>query len=317
MDDGTYLVTGAFGCIGAWVTRLLLLDGASVIAFDAGTAGHRLDAALVGVDTRRLTWASGDVTDSALVGATLAAHEVGHIIHLAALQVPSCHADPVLGARVNVVGHMTMLQAAREYTPGRPLVYASSVGAYAAPGSEHSLADSPSTFYGVYKRAGEQAASLYWRDFGVSSLGLRPHTVYGPGRDTGLTSEPTAAILAAAADEAFHMSFGGLIELQYVEDVAQSFIDASRSGFSGADVVDLAGHTVTMSEVVASIERVLPRSRGTITFDDIQLPFPTGLGGAPAPFPRVEDRSVEDGIRATIEHTRRVLAHATHQPTAL
>jgi nucleoside-diphosphate-sugar epimerase len=39
--DG-HLVTGALGCIGAWVVRQLLDDGERVVALDAGGSDHRL-----------------------------------------------------------------------------------------------------------------------------------------------------------------------------------------------------------------------------------------------------------------------------------
>jgi nucleoside-diphosphate-sugar epimerase len=66
------------------------------------------------------------------------------------------------------------------------LVYASSIAALGD-------ADHPSTLYGIFKWANEGTAERYFEDYGVSSIGLRPHTVYGPGRDQGLTSAPTVA----------------------------------------------------------------------------------------------------------------------------
>jgi len=310
-DNGTYLVTGALGCIGAWTTRLLLRDGATVIALDAGSAEHRLEAALLDTPTERLVRVAGDVTDLEQISQIIGEHDVDAIIHLAALQVPSCQANPVLGSKVNVVGQLTMLEATKTLANGRPLVYASSVGAYSPEGGANGLADPPATFYGVFKRAGEQAAALYSEKFGVSSLGIRPHTVYGPGRDFGISSEPTFALMAAIDGTPFNMTFGGLIELQYVEDVAQSFINASRSDFKGAEVVDLKGHTVPMGVVIDAITAAVPASAGLITFDDVQLPFPTGLGDDEAPFTRAADRTVEEGMRATVEHVERVRSAAT------
>lgn len=303
-EHSTYLVTGALGCIGSWVTRLLLREGASVIALDAGSADHRLKGALIDTPTGRLVRVTGDVTDLDEITRVVAQHEVDAIIHLAALQVPSCQADPVLGAKVNVVGQLVMLEVAKNLGGGRPLVYASSVGAYSPQGGERGLADPPATFYGVYKRAGEQAAALYSEKFGLSSLGIRPHTVYGPGRDFGVSSEPTFALVAAVEGNPFHLSYGGSLELQYVEDVAQSFINASRSDFRGSEVVDLKGHTVPMHEVVEAIYSAVPAATGTITFDDVQLPFPTDLGHDAAPFERAADRSIKAGMRATAEHVR-------------
>lgn len=192
----------------------------------------------------------------------------------------------------------------------RPLVYASSVGAYAPAGGEQGLADPPATFYGVYKRAGEQAAALYAKNFDVASIGIRPHTVYGPGRDVGVSAQPTYAVLAAAEGRPYHMPYGGNVQLQFVEDVAQSFVNASRSDFEGSCVVDLVGHSVTMSDVVDAITAAVPGSKGTITFDDVQLPFPTGLGTGDSPFPRAADRSIADGVWATVAHAERVLRQA-------
>ena len=44
--------------------------------------------------------------------------------------------------------------------------------------------------------------AVYFRDEGLSSIGLRPYVVYGAGRDQGMTSTPTKAMLAAAAGTA-------------------------------------------------------------------------------------------------------------------
>ncbi len=125
-----------------------------------------------------------------------------------------------------------------------PLVYASSIAAYDSIDESHPAPDmkgTPGTIYGVFKRANEGSAQIYWSENGVPSIGLRPHTVYGPGRDQGVTSAPTTAMLAAAAGVAFHLPYGGSAQLQYVPDVARAFIQASLSQASGAHVYDLAG----------------------------------------------------------------------------
>ena len=123
------------------------------------------------------------------------------MIHLAALQVPFCRADPPLGARVNVLGTVNVFEAAKARPHLAPITYASSIAAFDANGT---MAGHPGTIYGVYKRANESTAAVYFAENGVSSTGLRPHTVYGVGRDQGLTSAPTTAMLAAAAGTAVH-----------------------------------------------------------------------------------------------------------------
>ena len=67
----------------------------------------------------------------------------------------------------------------------------------------------PGNHYGVYKFANEGTARIYLADAGVPSVGLRPMTVFGAGRDQGMTSSPTVAIAAAVLGTPFRISFGG------------------------------------------------------------------------------------------------------------
>ena len=82
----------------------------------------------------------------------------------------------------------------------------------------------PSTHYGVFKCCNEGNARIYFQDYGISSVGLRPWTVYGVGRDLGMTSEPTKAIKAVLLGRPYHISFGGWSDFQYVDDVAKAFV---------------------------------------------------------------------------------------------
>jgi nucleoside-diphosphate-sugar epimerase len=138
---------------------------------------------------------------------------ITHIIHLAALQVPFCKAKPSLGAAVNVVGTVNVFEAAKR-AGLKQVVYASSVAVYGiseeypdAP-LAHDAPHKPRTLYGVYKHANEGSARISYQDDGISSIGLRPYIVYGPGRDQGMTSGPTKAILAAVLGQPYHIGFG-------------------------------------------------------------------------------------------------------------
>jgi UDP-glucuronate 4-epimerase len=309
-SEERFLVTGAHGCIGAWVIRRLLSEGAEVVALDVSDDDHRLRIVLDEAEVSALPRVRTDITDLDALERTLAEHEITNVIHLAALQVPFCRADPSLGAQVNVVGTVNVLEAAaRRSVAMAPVVYASSIAAYDADGTLDG-ATGPGTLYGVYKRANEGTAALYWSDREVASVGLRPHTVYGPGRDQGLTSSPTAAMLAAAAGRPFEIPFGGRFQFQYAPDVAAAFILASRSQAQSATVHGLAGRAVHMSEVVAAIEAGAPEAAGTITFVDEQLPFPPEadraslrevIGEAP-------ETPLQDGVRDTIGCFRELLA---------
>ena len=231
-----YLVTGAYGCIGSWAVRLLLDEGCGVTTYDLGGSDHRLRLLLDDAELAALDRVRGDVTDLAQLRGTMEERGITHVIHLAALQVPFVRANPPLGASVNVVGTVVVFEAVRALGPlAGTLTYASSIAAYdpPEPGHEHEQRGMPSTLYGVFKRANEETAGVYWADYSIASIGLRPHTVYGLGRDQGVTSAPTKAMLAAAAGTSYRIPYGGRAELQHARDVARQFIAASRADGRG------------------------------------------------------------------------------------
>src|SRR3954451_6221711 len=157
------LVTGVLGCIGAWTARLLLEDGRSVVGYDLGPSQHRLELVLTPEQRARLTLVRGDITDAAALGRALDEHEVGSIVHLAALQLPFCRADPELGARVNVLGTVNVFEAVNARRGRIPqVVYASSVAVYGPDDSGAQLGPMrPATHYGFYKLANEGTARVY------------------------------------------------------------------------------------------------------------------------------------------------------------
>ncbi len=274
MSDERFLVTGALGCIGAWAATLLAREGTHVVAYDLGDDDHRLRLVASPEEIDAVTFVRGDVTDLDQLERTLAEHEITHVVHLAALQVPFVKANPPLGARVNVVGTVNVFQAALRHGLATPIAYASTAAVYDDRGERV-----PRTLYGVFKIANEGTGSVYWADEGMASVGIRPFVVFGPGRDQGLTSGPTLAMEAAARAEPYRIAFGGRTELHYAPDVARGFIAAARSGVAGAFVYDFPGTAVHMSEVVAAIEAAAPDARGLVDFDDVPLPFPEELPG--------------------------------------
>jgi UDP-glucuronate 4-epimerase len=281
-----YLVTGAYGCIGAWTVQQLVADGREVVTFDAGTDARRLRLLMDDEQVGSVAQVRGDISHLEAVERVIEEYAVTNVIHLAALQVPFCRQDPPLGARVNVLGTVNLFEAARRRAGQiRTIVYASSIAAHPPEHSDdRTLGDGdgdgdglPTTLYGVYKRANEGTAHVYWVDHGLASIGLRPHTVFGVGRDQGLTSAPTFAALAAATGQAYHIPYGGRHQLQYASDVAAAFIRASEADFAGAAVYDLGGEVTSIGDVIAAIERAVPESRGALTYDpDVRLPFPSG-----------------------------------------
>ncbi len=315
LNPQRFLVTGALGCIGAWVVRNLVREGTPVAVLDLASNPHRLRLILSDEELARVQFIAGDITDLAAVEAAFKDSAATHVIHLAGLQVPFCKADPPLGARVNVVGTVNIFEAAKRAGLKR-VAYASSIAVYGLSDEypegpiPHDAPLKPRNHYGVYKQANEGTARVYWLDDGISSVGLRAYTVYGPGRDQGLTSSPTKAMLAAAAGRPFHISFGGRCAYQFADDVARAFIHAARAPFEGADVFNLRGSVAHMREVVAAIESAAPEVKDKITFDDKPLPFPEDMDDAAFTHAlgRISETSLTDGVRQTIDIFRRALA---------
>lgn len=317
-----FLVTGAMGFIGAWVTRGLLREGAAVTVFDMATNPQRLKLLLNPEELARVRFVAGDITDTEGV-ARVISDGITHIIHLAALQVPFCKADPVLGARVNVVGTVNIFEGAKR-AGIKHLAYASSIAVFGASdeyGDEPLHDDAPHkprTLYGVYKQANEGTARVYWLDEGISSIALRPYTVYGVGRDQGLTSAPTKAMLAAAAGQGYHIPFGGQSMYQYAADTARLFIRAARTAVSGAEVFNLSGSSAHMREIIAAIEAAAPEVAGRITFDDKPLPFPANFDDSRlvALIGALDYTPLTEGVRETVALFKRLLAEGQLTPPA-
>jgi nucleoside-diphosphate-sugar epimerase len=218
------------------------------------------------------------VTDLANLRNAIEKHAITHVVHLAGLQVPTCRADPILGAKVNVLGTLAVFEAARQAgAQVQRLVYASSAAVFGPPEDypDLPLGDDvplrPTTHYGYFKVCNEGNARTYFQDHGLSSIGLRPWTVYGVGRDFGMTSEPTKAIKSLVLGRPYHITYGGWQDLQYVDDVAKTFVRCLEAPYQGARSYNLRGQVVDLPALHAALCTVDPAAKKLITFGDRQI----------------------------------------------
>src|SRR5213075_3022225 len=274
----TYFITGAQGCIGSWIVKALAERGDTPVVFDRSEDTRRLNAIMEQRDLERVRVIAGDITDVAAVRSALEESGAKRIIHLAGLQVPTCKADPVAGAFVNVIGTLNLFEAAKSIGVER-VVYASSAAVYGASDTDlpmtESSASEPLTHYGVFKRANEGNARVYFFDHGLNSVGLRPLTVYGVNRDTGLTSDPTKAMKAAVLGLPFHIRFSGATDFQYVEDTAAAFIACADSASDGAQIFNLHGETVGVEQIAKIINQIADRD--LVSFGGPPIPIAAAI----------------------------------------
>jgi nucleoside-diphosphate-sugar epimerase len=295
------LVTGGRGFIGAWTARALLDAGHDVRILDVHDERATFDA-LVGAERtagNRIEHVHGDITESRDVDDAVDGCDA--VVHLAAVLIPTARKDPILGARINVLGTLHVFEAARKCGV-RNVAYASSAAVF---GAHDGIHPEPRTHYGAFKLCNEGCARAYWDDAGVRSIGLRPSTVYGPGREIGVTADPTLAMRAAAEGRSYTIRFTGATGMDYARDVGTIFARAATQTPDGAHAFSLQGQLATMDEVLAAIHAVVPDA--DVHAEGPELMFAAQLDEEPlhALLPGLERTPLQEGTRATIEFYRR------------
>lgn len=294
--DGPVLVTGAGGCIGSWALAILHRSGVPVIAADLSEDRRRAALVMGTEQADALIWETSDITDATALDDIIKRHNVRAIIHLAGLQVPFCAANPALGARVNVEGTINVLQCAREHQINR-VALASSVAALAFPEG----GPWKETLYGAYKKANEQTAFVYWQDWQVPSVCIRPNVVYGVARDQGMSSKTTIGIQAAAMGQPYEVPFSGRQSWLYAGEAAAAFIAVVSKEGDGAYTFDLNGTCAKVEEGIEVLKKIVPDADLSCT--GASFPFPPDLDDAPlqAHVSGYPTMSLEGGIAATYE----------------
>jgi nucleoside-diphosphate-sugar epimerase len=279
-----FLITGAKGFIGAWIVKNLVERGDHPVVLDVDTGAHRLEALLSPEQMAQIRFVQGDVTAFDDLDRCVAENGITHLLHLAAFQVPACAADPLLGAKVNVLGTLNIFEVARKRrVQVQKIVYASSAAVfgpeefYGGATVQEGAPLLPGTHYGVFKQCNEGSARVYFLNNGISSVGLRPWAVYGVGRDQGITSGPTKAIKASVVGRPYAMKFTGQIDMQYVADCARIFLRCAEADLPGARVYTLRGAVMRIEDFVRTLAEVYPPSRGLISAEGKHLPIAADL----------------------------------------
>lgn len=248
------LVTGAAGFLGRHIARRFRDSGWEVTGFDL-TPFNEPDVEFLQGDL-----ASADSLERAMRGQDVVAH-VGAIgdVYLAA-------SDPVLAARVNVVGTANVAEAAAGN--GTRVIYASTWEVYGEPryqpiDEEHpTVPDHP---YSITKLAGESMLLAASRLRDVQVVALRLGTAFGPGLRPN--SVFRIFIDKARRGEPITIQGDGSQGRQFTHayDIANAFELAASASLSGIALNVVAPETVTIKELA---ERVVERFPTELTFGD-------------------------------------------------
>ncbi|ARS27815.1 NAD-dependent epimerase/dehydratase family protein [Sphingomonas sp. KC8] len=230
----TILVTGAAGFIGFHVAGRLLARGQAVIGIDNLNAYYPVSLKRDRITDLQARYGDAfrfvavDFADDAALAAALAGIDITGIVHLGAQAgVRYSIENPRAYAQSNLVGHLNLLEVARE-RPGVHLVYASSSSVYGAndslPFRVEDRVDHPVSLYAATKKADELMSEAYAHLYRIPMTGLRFFTVYGPwGRPDMAAWLFTDAILAGRPIRVFN---GGDMrrDFTYIDDIVSGVL---------------------------------------------------------------------------------------------
>jgi nucleoside-diphosphate-sugar epimerase len=246
------LVTGGGGFIGGHLAEALIASGWAVTVIDNLVTGHLENLKSI---QEKIQFVEGDIEDGELLSTS--AQECDVIFHQAAVvSVPQTVEDPVGSARVNDIGTLNVLEAARRNSVRR-VVLASSCAVYGddpqLPKVE-TLLPKPQSPYAVQKLTGEYNARLYHELYNVETVCLRYFNVYGPRQDP---SSPYSGVISIfmtkAAEEVAPAIYGDGKQFRdfiYVKDVVQANLLAATAENASGKVFNIGtGKTVSINDL--------------------------------------------------------------------
>ncbi|MYL30785.1 NAD-dependent epimerase/dehydratase family protein [Halobacillus halophilus] len=187
-SNKTYLVTGAAGFIGYYLSKRLLDEGCKVVGldnvndyYDVGLKETRLSLL---EPYKSFTFLRKDLSDKEAIHSVFKEYQPDIVVNLAAQAgVRYSIENPDAYMESNVIGFYNILEACRN-NPVEHLVYASSSSVYGAnkkvPFEETDYVDQPVSLYASTKKSNELMAHTYSHLYNIPATGLRFFTVYGP-----------------------------------------------------------------------------------------------------------------------------------------
>lgn len=274
----TTLVTGATGFVGSQVVARIAARGEPVVAFDWAPAPE--DAQPFALNTRLVR---GDVTELRdLVAVLRADPEIRRIVHLAYIMGAEAEDDPHLAMRVNVLGTVNVLEAARLMSVPR-VVFTSSEAVYglqAAYGerpvreTDFCAPDELPLNYSLTKLLNEHLARKYAQRHGLVTTALRVAVVHGHGRKRGLTVWSSHFASLPAVGAVPHMPFPGhdRMCLIHVDDVAEQLALLAFTDRPAYAVYNSGGHSVCGWDLRTAVRQII--SDAHLEFDETAAPQP-------------------------------------------
>ncbi|MGN0941861.1 MAG: NAD-dependent epimerase/dehydratase family protein [Selenomonadaceae bacterium] len=302
------LVTGGAGFIGSHLMRCLVENGHEAVAVDDLSCGQR-ENLLPDMDL-----IEENILSDKFAG-IVASGGYDSIVHLAAqTMVSTSMDDPLLDARQNILGTISVLEAARRAGVGR-VIFASTAASYGdVPEKDLPVKEShkqaPMSFYGLSKTTVEHYLDVYHQAFGIDYVVLRFANVYGERQGNGGEGGVISIFCNAIANGKDITIFGDgeqTRDFVYAGDIARGILAALKAPKKAANVAyNLSTQTETSLRELVSVlcnvsgRKIIPKY-GPERAGDIYKSMLSngrarrGLGWAPV-------TSLEQGLKATYEY---------------
>jgi UDP-glucose 4-epimerase len=263
IDQSTIVVTGGAGLIGSTTVDLLLKEHSprSIVIFDDFSRGTRANIEQA-IRDPRVSIVEGDIRDRAAVARVVAGADA--VIHMAALRITACAAEPRLAFEVMCVGTFNVVEAAQA-SGVRKIVAASTASVYGMaeefPTTESQHPYGNRTWYGASKMMLEGLLRSFNDMYGLPYVALRYFNVYGPRMDIhGKYTEVLIRWMERidAGQPPLVLGDGTqTMDFVYVEDIARANVLALASDVSDEVFNVASGVETSLNELAAALGRAM------------------------------------------------------------
>jgi nucleoside-diphosphate-sugar epimerase len=308
------LVTGGYGFGGSHLCEQLLDRGAKVYVLDRENPSNSY-LTLAGI-ANRINYIKGDIRDLDLLKLSLERYEIDTVFHLAAQPVvPMFNAFPYESLSINVMGTYSVLEAVRNATCAKTLIFASSGAFYGTttqndPITEEHTSLVAGNIYAPSKVAGDIAVRCYVKTYGIKAAVCRFINTYGPGNTNFSTIVPvTITNLINGLPFDFGVRDDGSSTFDYlnIRDMTMGYLAVAENinRISGEAFNFGGGNPISVRDLVKLISRLYDGQEREPVFHGPKKDIPVYkcldtnkarkiLGWQPS-------ISLEDGLRETID----------------
>ena len=320
------VITGGTGFLGLRLARQLLAHGTAtapsgkkepideMVLFDVVVPSSRPE----GLDDR-VKIVAGEISDAKAIAALIDTPNIG-VYHLASVVSGGAELDFELALKVNLHGHLHLLEAVRRLGSRPRYLFSSSVAAYGGTAMPKVVTDqtkqTPQTTYGMTKSVGELLVNDYTRKGFLDGRTARlPAVIVRPGKPNKAASSFISAVVREPLN-GIDYELPVPVETQMpsagyrtiVSDL-EALFEADGAKLGDDRAVNLPNLPITVAQLIESLKKVAGgRKLGRIDVKpdpfvmSIVAGWPTTLDASRAAalgLPR--DTSLEDIIKAYIE----------------